>query len=1633
MNLIKKLTLVMASILLGAVAVFSQTPSEFVVLNCESPGSLQLSKESLTAPFLKVTGRVDARDFALLKTVTINVTHVLDLSEADICEYTGTEGCKSPGTQPDWMVGNAEGPVTYPADYFPIHAFVETRDNSLSKFRRGSYSLCRIVLPRSLRGFMRESLSGNPLILELDVAEGSQHISQHNGLILSADGTKLLQVPPGWVGDVIVPASVSLVADGVLETVFPASVTFQSVQMPSFGDGNDINAAYIVAPDPTAYAEKFPNVGDCISSMEVIEIKDVVPSGLLASIGNLGYSRSDVRAVKASGTIGADDLVQLFNLPNLHSADLSECVCEVSGGSLVVASSSLTSLKLPTVRGFMSLRISTPSRLFGDLVIPEGFYSFNTDVKRFTSIEFPASLQGLGENLLRENSPVERLDFSKCRQLEEIDGFAFAGRLTDVAFPPNLTKIDGLGAPLRNVDLPASVSEISSYGGWLVENLVLPASLRWCSISSLPLVKNIDASAASSLLDFNGLVNAPFLQSLDLSDCPVANFCRNFCGDEQYVAAPSKIHKRVVATGGSRYPVPNIVGIVSVKLPSTVARIQNSFTNCPDLESLDLMGCFRLEKLEGIINCPKLHTVTLPESSFAITGFSSLPSLSYVKSAAVSPPQVPSDSDVDFSKVGLDVPSGSAGAYRMAAGWEKCASVNSDGFRVSIDTSTLRGLVDDPSLVLLAGAGLYPPGSETVLYAAPASGKEFSGWSVNGTYFPGNPMVHEVSENISAYPTVKVDSGNCDIVFDVEAPIAQTLTLSLWGTGNKNVILDGQHVSGRSQDNYATYFDMNLAAGNHTVMIAVSSENQLSLDVADESILAENLVSITSFKVNSPEALRSISASYFKMDELDVSGSKKLERISCFETNNIGFLKASDCPKLKDVTCWHSGISGINIDNSGVEKLSLYANSFEKLAILNHKSLKTIDIHSNQLRNLDLRGADCLETIDAEDNKLTKFSMTSRVCSSLSLRFNPMAFSTLTPLMYDIYMNMWKNMEEPSDVYRIIFKPDKEEVNATGLLDLSSEMYPLGSNVRNQVEINGEIVKSENGIFSLPYGSYTINLTNEEYPGLVFTAYVSSTYVKPVAPSGVIDEVDGIVYYFWSDNPENGEGNRASVMKVDDYFLGIGVPQYSGIVQIPPTVEYEGFKYSVTEIIGEAFADCLGLEGIGIPHTINYIGSGAFMHDENLKGVYITDLEAWMNMDFSNSSYSNPLEFAGNLYLDGALVKEVVVPDGFSQIKRFVFSGCTSIENVVLPEGVVSVENCAFNSCVSLADVTLPSTLKRIAFNAFGGCKSLVSISLPSSLTDLGDNAFSGCDALAEIEIPSGITEIPHDLFWHCDNLKKVSLPEGINTVDYRAFGNCVGLEEINLPSSLKNIRTNAFYNCVSLKNQVLPENLDSIGVTAFYGAPMWRTLTIPASVKSLGSAAFDCRNLKVLSVMGASVPEFIGLNSPFMEANHSRVAAAFLSESFSDFADEQYFKWFVHKHCQVQVKAPDGLALSFAVPELEDEDCPWADLASGMVICVPEGNSVSVRMPDGAYRHYTVCYNGADISDSVEGGVIRLDNVSTDGLLELASVGSVDALEDEDAEEEYYTLQGIRVKSPAGGIFIRRQGSKSEMVVISE
>ena len=82
----------------------------------------------------------------------------------------------------------------------------------------------------------------------------------------------------------------------------------------------------------------------------------------------------------------------------------------------------------------------------------------------------------------------------------------------------------------------------------------------------------------------------------------------------------------------------------------------------------------------------------------------------------------------------------------------------------------------------------------------------------------------------------------------------------------------------------------------------------------------------------------------------------------------------------------------------------------------------------------------------------------------------------------------------------------------------------------------------------------------------------------------------------------------------------------------------------VESINSYAFFGCSGLTSVVIPDSVTSIGSLAFYDCDSLESVHISDLTAWSNIEFADSS-ANPLCYGAKLYLNGSLAEFTVTFD----------------------------------------------------------------------------------------------------------------------------------------------------------------------------------------------------------------------------------------------------------------------------------------------------------------------------------------------------------------------------------------------------
>ena len=99
---------------------------------------------------------------------------------------------------------------------------------------------------------------------------------------------------------------------------------------------------------------------------------------------------------------------------------------------------------------------------------------------------------------------------------------------------------------------------------------------------------------------------------------------------------------------------------------------------------------------------------------------------------------------------------------------------------------------------------------------------------------------------------------------------------------------------------------------------------------------------------------------------------------------------------------------------------------------------------------------------------------------------------------------------------------------------------------------------------------------------------------------------------------------------------------------------------------------------------------------------------------------------AHNLYLNGELVTELVIPDGVSAIKNYAFFGCSELMRVDIVDGVKSIWFNAFAFCSNLEELYISNTIESIAYYAFEGCTNILEIKVGSkNAITCSENIFS--------------------------------------------------------------------------------------------------------------------------------------------------------------------------------------------------------------------------------------------------------------------------------------------------------------------
>ena len=323
---------------------------------------------------------------------------------------------------------------------------------------------------------------------------------------------------------------------------------------------------------------------------------------------------------------------------------------------------------------------------------------------------------------------------------------------------------------------------------------------------------------------------------------------------------------------------------------------------------------------------------------------------------------------------------------------------------------------------------------------------------------------------------------------------------------------------------------------------------------------------------------------------------------------------------------------------------------------------------------------------------------------------------------------------------------------------------------------------------------------------------------------------------------------------------------------------------SVTTIGINAFYNCSKLKNIHIPQNVTEI-KGAFSGCTSLVGVHINDIVSWCSINFDST---NPLYYAKNLYLNGELITDLVIPKEASLISDRAFQNCTCITSITIEDGVTSIGKATFSGCSSLTSVTIPSSVTYIGNSAFAECTGTLYTDSGYMDYNIVYNSYYGTtsnvgsyigSAFTEVIFGSNVKVIPPKAFGDCTTIERVSFGKNVVLIGESAFSGCSNLTSTDLPENIREIESSAFSGCnittdirldkyvilgssalkgfygkvyinydvpstylmgCNFTEVVLGDRVTSIGSQAFDGCTKMSKLTLPEGLTTIGYCAFD-------------------------------------------------------------------------------------------------------------------------------------------------------------------------------------------------
>ncbi|WP_052467131.1 leucine-rich repeat domain-containing protein [Psychroserpens damuponensis] len=402
--------------------------------------------------------------------------------------------------------------------------------------------------------------------------------------------------------------------------------------------------------------------------------------------------------------------------------------------------------------------------------------------------------------------------------------------------------------------------------------------------------------------------------------------------------------------------------------------------------------------------------------------------------------------------------------------------------------------------------------------------------------------------------------------------------------------------------------------------------------------------------------------------------------------NNLSSIDVSQNTALIAINCSNNNLTSLDVSlNTALTSLFCIQNNISVLNVDQNTALQELYCSSNNLSAINLNQNTGLTSFECEQNNV----------NVLDLSNNP----NLS------YLNCQENNLTVMNMKNI----------STSTLQSSSFLAASNPNL-TCIEVDNVAAATSNWTNIDPVSSFSTDCGS---------LVVGDTFVS-----------DFITYEVTSLNP--------NTTKAIDYNEAGGT-----VVNMPGTVSFNGFTYSITSIGNQAFFQN-GLTSVSIPNSVTIIDDAAFRGNS-----------------FTSFTIPNSVITIGNsAFRDNMLMTNITLGNNITSIGQEAFA-FNDLQSLTIPDSVLTIGYGAFVQNTNLNNLILGNNLTSIDDLAFAYA-FISNITIPASVTTIGANAFLNNNVLVDVTslstTPPIITTGTNDTFGSIANRGTINLHIPPNT-----------------------------------------------------------------------------------------------------------------------------------------------------------------------------------------------------------------------------------------------------------------------------